>query len=186
MSRPNRTRTVVVSAGEPELAWDAELEREKIAGAVDPSLSAAYARVADMLIRGHIKCSVVRIPARSEPCGPEVSVFACHYRADFDHDGHHLGVELSTNEPQKVPYPQLFLMQVCMSSLVVNASHDFEDWRAVMGTGRLADDQAMFAVAREQTQGLTSLLTASQLALLEQATIEQLGAIQQDAAEGLP
>lgn len=139
-------------------------------------------QIAAMLMRGGINCAVQRIGQREEPCSPDVASLPFHYRADFSYGSHHLSLELSSNEAEKTPYPQTFLVQACLSRMLVRASADFADWRATMGQGSLAVDIAIYASACRKAQAMSVLFTDDQLQLLEKVTLEELGEDPSEAA----
>ena len=133
-------------------------------------------QIAAMLIRSGVRCAVKRIPVRDEPCSPDVAALPYHYRAEFNRGNYQLTVELSSSEAGKMPYPQTFLVQACLSRMLVRASADFADWRSTMGPGSLADDVAMYAAACRKARAMGVLFTADQLQQLERVTLEELGA----------
>jgi hypothetical protein len=144
------------------------------ASSVPSSAQAAYARIAGMLIRGNIQCSVGRIARRQQPCTAEVAALPHHYAAQFGHAGRTLRLELSTSESERPPYPQAFLIQSCMDAMLARACDGFADWRATMGSGDLATDMAIHVGAGRAGDLLAELFTPAQLALLEQIVVGQL------------
>ncbi len=131
-------------------------------------------QIAAMLIRGAFHCDVRRIPLREEPCSPSVALLPNHYLAEFKRGEQRLVIELSSGEPCKLPYPQTFLVQACLSRMVVRASADFADWRSTMGHGTLANDIAIYAWACRQARAMTMMFTSEQLELLEKITLDEL------------
>ena len=75
-----------------------------------------------------------------------------------------------------MPYPQTFLIQACLSRMLVRTSADFADWRSAVGQGALANDIAIYALACRQAHTMAAFLTAEQLHLLETVTLEELDA----------
>jgi hypothetical protein len=125
---------------------------------------------------------VQRIHQRTQPCSPEVAALPYHYQADFIRGPLRLSLELSTAEAYPEPEPALFLLQACLSSLIVRVCPDLEAWRALMGVGALDRDAAMYQLARQHAHALAALFSPDQLEILEQITIDQLGS-SDDAGE---
>ena len=133
-------------------------------------------QIAAMLLRGGFHCEIRRIPAREEACSPDVAALPCHFLAEFRRGDRRLAVEMSTREVAKMPYPQTFLIQACLSRMLVRTSADFADWRSAVGQGALANDIAIYALACRQAQAMVAFFTAEQLDLLETVTLEELDA----------
>lgn len=131
-------------------------------------------QIAAMLLRGGFHCEVKRISRRGEPCSPDVAALPYHYVAEFSRGQDRLTVELSSAESSKVPYPQTFLVQACLSRMLVRSSADFADWRSTMGWGGLANDISIYASACRQAQVMAALFSVEQLQILEKITLEEL------------
>ena len=175
VSRYSSTRKEVRPENDPTVGSKDVLGEEMASGQTGVGPATAYARIAAILVGSGVTCSVVSIPRRVQPCTPEVAASPCHFRAEFCRDGRSLTVELSTGEPGRLPYPQVFLMQVCLDSLIVHECRNLDEWRSTMGYGALPNDVAMYDAARRQAERLAALLSPAHLELLQELTLEQLG-----------